>query len=170
MTAIVWFRQDLRLQDNPALHAATEQGEPIIPVYIWDKSDYPWKPGAASRWWLHHALAALDTSLQRAGSRLIIRTGTPLEQLNALLQETKATRVLWNRCYEPYSRQRDEIIKTSLKEQGIKVESFNGSLLLEPWDLLTITGTPYQVYTPFWNAYQSKVETRKPNTCSTASE
>ncbi|MBL8822215.1 MAG: deoxyribodipyrimidine photo-lyase [Planctomycetia bacterium] len=161
MTTIMWFRQDLRLHDNPALHSAVSRGD-VIPLYIWDDSKYPWKPGAASQWWLHHSLAALDTSLRNAGSRLILRTGNPLEQLFAVIQESKAVRIHWNRCYEPYARKRDEKIKTTLKEQGIEVESFNGSLLFEPWEIQNKSSTPYQVFTPFCNACLSKAVPRAP--------
>jgi len=74
--AVLWFRQDLRLSDNPALTAALERGSPVIPVFIWaPEEEGAWPPGAASRWWLHGSLASLSAELEKRGSRLIIRRG-----------------------------------------------------------------------------------------------
>jgi len=144
---IVWFRLDLRLADNPALQAAVERGRPVIPVYIWvPEEEGKWPPGAASRWWLHHSLAALDASLRQRGSRLIIRRGPSLETLRALMQETGADTVFWNRRYEPAIIARDKTIKA-----GLPAESFNSALLFEPWEL-----KPYRVFTPFWKACLAK--------------
>jgi len=94
VTTLVWFRQDLRLADNPALHAAVKRGEPIVPVYIWATDDEgEWPPGAASRWWLHQSLQALDARLRERGSRLVIATGRTAEALKKLVEQTKATAV-----------------------------------------------------------------------------
>jgi deoxyribodipyrimidine photo-lyase len=150
--AILWFRQDLRLADNPVLQGAT--GHPFFAVYIWDEQD-PWSPGGASRWWLYKSLNALKQSLQERGIQLIFRRGNPLHILKALAQETKACGVYWNRCYEPYAIHRDKEIKFHFKNEGIPCESFNGSLLVEPWEIQTKTKGPYQVFTPFWKTLQS---------------
>ncbi len=84
-TTLVWFRLDLRLDDHPALAAAVARGEPIIPVFIWaPEEEGPWQPGAASRWWLHQSLSALDADLRRLGSRLIVREGPTLTELEKL--------------------------------------------------------------------------------------
>ena len=101
MTTIVWFRIDLRLVDNPALHAAAARGA-VVPVFIHaPEEEQPWSPGGASLWWLHQSLTALDASLKQAGSRLVIRKGATLATLLALIEETGATGVYWNRRYEP---------------------------------------------------------------------
>ena len=102
---IVWFRQDLRLADNPALQAAAASGAPIVPVYILD-DDAPgdWKPGGASRWWLHHSLKSLSEDLQEINGRLIFMKGAAQAQLETLIQETGAQAVYWNRLYEPWAR------------------------------------------------------------------
>ncbi len=147
MTTLVWFRQDLRLADNPALAAAVARGA-IVPVYILDDTSGVRAIGAAGRWWLHHSLTALSKSL----GGLVLRRGDPSTVLAALVSETGATRVVWNRCYEPEAIARDTAIKTALTASGIEVESFNGSLLFEPWELKTLTGGPYKVYSPFWRA------------------
>ena len=153
---IVWFRQDLRLADNPALQAAAASGAPIVPVYILD-DDAPgdWKPGGASRWWLHHSLKSLSEDLQEINGRLIFMKGAAQAQLETLIKETDAEAVYWNRLYEPWARDRDERIKSALKDDGLKARSFNGSLIVEPWDIATKTGNPYKVFTPFWKTLKA---------------
>jgi deoxyribodipyrimidine photo-lyase len=151
--AIVWFRQDLRLADNPALARALARCERIVPVYIHaPEESEPWAPGAASRWWLHHALATLDGSLRALGSRLLLRRGPSLEALVRLANEAGASRVFWNRLYEPAHRARDRRVEARLRAAGVRVESTNASLLFEPDSLLKDDGSPYQVFTPFWRA------------------
>ncbi|HYM85394.1 MAG TPA: deoxyribodipyrimidine photo-lyase [Pseudoxanthomonas sp.] len=149
--ALVWFRQDLRLDDNPALHAALDGGYTPIPVYVHAPAEEgEWAPGAASRAWLHRSLKALDVDLRTRGSQLVLRRGPTGRALSLLLEETSAEAVFWNRKYEPATQPRDAAIKRDLKKQGIHVESFNGALLFEPWSLATQQGGPYKVFTPFW--------------------
>jgi len=150
--AIVWFRQDLRLHDNPALAHALAVRRPVLPVFIWDPDEEgEWAPGAASRWWLHHSLVALDETLQRLRSRLIIRHGAALDELRKLTYETKAGLVVWNRRYEPAAIGRDTAVKQALLDDALDVHSFNGALLFSPLAVQTQTGGPFQVFTPFWN-------------------
>ena len=109
-TALVWFRRDLRLIDHPALHHAATRHARVIPVYIHaPHEEAPWQPGAASRWWLHHSLTALDTALRGQGSRLILRQGDSLNTLRQLLRDTGATAVYWNRLHEPAIIARDRM-------------------------------------------------------------
>jgi len=162
-TALVWFRHDLRLADNPALHRAMQAHEWVIPVYLHaPHEEAPWEPGAASRWWLHHSLAALDAELQRRGSRLILRQGDSLTLLRELLHETGATAVYWNRRYEPVITARDRVIKAALRATGVMAESAQAALLIEPWTLLKADETPYQVFTPFWKAGLRKLSPAAP--------
>lgn len=150
--ALVWFRQDLRLADNPAWFEACRSCQSVIPIFIDDPSPTTFSQlGAASRVYLQHSLASLEQSLQARGSRLILRQGQALAVLQTLLQETGATHIFWNRCYDPVSLERDKQIKASLKER-VQVQSFNASLLREPWQVLKNDGLPYKVYTPFWKA------------------
>ncbi len=150
---IVWFRQDLRLADNPALAAAAERGAPLLPLYILDdETAGDWRPGGAARWWLHYSLAALAQDLERLGAPLCLRRGEAAEILPELVTETGAAAVYWNRCYEPFAVARDKALKAALTERGIEVRSFNGNLLVEPWELTTGQGQPYKVFTPFWKA------------------
>lgn len=152
-STIVWFRQDLRLEDNPALRAAAHRGNPVIPVYIWSpEEEGDWQPGAASKWWLHQSLLSLEKRLQGVGSRLIYCEGNSLETLKNLIKETGADAVFWNRRYEPNILKRDFEIKEELLKDGLIVETFNSSLLFDPWEIKTKQGKPYKVFTAFWNA------------------
>ena len=154
-TAIVWFRRDFRLADNPALDSARRDFDCIVPVYIHDpESQSPWSPGAASRWWLHHALEDLRDRLAERGARLIVRQGCAGEELDRLLAETGAGGVYWNRLYEPSIVSRDSEIKANLKSKSITARSFRAGMLFEPWELLKDDESPYQVFTPFWKRMQ----------------
>ena len=160
---LVWFRQDLRIADNPALDAACRTGEPITPVYIWGpEEEGGWAPGAASKWWLHHSLNSLGTDLRRLGTELVLRRGAAQDVLLRLLRETGARRVLWNRRYEPYARARDEKVKTTLQAAGYETESFNSALLHEPWLIQNRSGKPFQVFTPFWKTCMAAGEKHAP--------
>ncbi len=151
--SIVWFRHDLRVSDHAALAAAIARQGPVIPVYVWSpEEEANWSPGGAAKWWLHHSLTRLDEQLQKLGSRLIVRQGPALEQLQQLVAETGASAVFWGRRYEPFAIARDTRVKTGLKHDGIAAESFNTTLLHEPWEVSTKERKPYQVYTPFSKA------------------
>jgi deoxyribodipyrimidine photo-lyase len=161
--AIVWFRQDLRLADNPALMAAAERGGPVVPVYILDDDAAgDWRPGGASRWWLHHSLVALARDLEGTGAPLVLRRGPSAETIGALIEATGADAVHWNRCYEPYAVARDKAIKRAFKNRGIAVESCNGASLLEPWHVGTQQGEPYKVFTPFWKQLRAAMPPARP--------
>lgn len=147
--ALVWFRQDLRCQDNPALAAACQAHETIIPVYIADPIPKN-TVGEAQGWWLHHSLSALKSELRQHGLDLCLRHGVILPQLLQLIEQYNVDTVYWNRCYEPQSISRDKTIKEALKQLGLKVLSFNGSLLLEPWEIVTRNQSYFKVFTPFW--------------------
>lgn len=156
-TAIVWFRRDLRLADNPALHHARRNHARVLPLFVFDpEAESPWSPGAASRWWLHHSLAELAGRLHDRGSRLILARGDPLEAIGRARQLTGATAVYWNRCYEPALVERDRDVKQRLREDGLTVQSFNGLLLVEPWAGGKADGDPYKVFTPFWKQMQKR--------------
>jgi deoxyribodipyrimidine photo-lyase len=161
-TTIVWFRHDLRLDDNPALLAAARRGA-VVPVFIWaPDEEVPWEPGAASRWWLHQSLERLAAALAKAGTPLIIRRGPSLGALEAVAREFAATHVAWNRRYEPAVIARDTAIKKALAAAGLEVESHGGGLLYEPLRVATKEGRPYQVFTPFWRALLARDEPPEP--------
>ena len=146
-TAIHWFRQDLRLSDNPALDSAA-QYETLIPIYILDEvNSGEFKMGAASKWWLHQSLTKLNESLD---GKLLVYQGNPHEILNKLIEEQEVSYVTWNRCYEPWRIDRDKEIKRNFEDKNVTVESFSASLLWEPWTISKDDGTPYRVFTPFY--------------------
>ncbi len=161
--SLVWFRLDLRLSDNPALRAAIRRGGPVIPVFIWAPAEEgDWPPGAASRWWLHQSLGALQAELERRGTRLVIRQGDSLNTLRALARATGAGAVFWNRRYEPALIARDRQVKEALRADGLEVESFNSALLFEPWTVANRAGRPFQVFTPFWRHCLAQAEPAEP--------
>ncbi|MBU6454512.1 MAG: DNA photolyase family protein [Cyanobacteria bacterium REEB67] len=169
---IVWLRQDLRLADQPALHKAWERGAPIIPVYMWaPEEEGEWAPGGATKVWLHQSLARLSADLAELDSRLFIfdcsqkKSAGPVSSLavlSAVARATGAGAVYWNRRYEPAIIERDKAIKSHLKGEGVTVETFNGALLVEPWEIATKEGRPYQVFTPFWRTLQSQYKPETP--------
>lgn len=153
-TTIVWFRQDLRLADHPALRCAAERGA-VVPVFLWCPEDEgDWPAGGARKWWLHQSLGKLAESLDKLGSRLILRQGKALDTLVQLANETNAGTIVWHRRYEPAAIARDKDVKRGLADAGLDAKSFNGHLLFEPWELATQQGKPYQVFTPFHGAMQ----------------
>lgn len=161
--SLVWFRSDLRLADNPALTAAVERGQPVIPVFIWSPEEEGRRaPGAASRWWLHQSLRNLDTSLRQRGSRLIVRRGPTLDALRELIAQTRANAVFWNRRYEPALIARDRKIQQALQAGGFSVHTFSSALLFEPHEIRNAAGKPFQVFTPFWKTCLKLKKTTKP--------
>lgn len=160
---ILWFRRDLRLDDNPALTAALRDGTPIVPVYIYaPEEETPWEPGAASRWWLHWSLAALDESLRARGNRLWILRGPSLESLRLLAHATGARTIHWNRLYDPAIRERDTRIKQTLRNEGLRCESHKAALLFEPWEILNGSGQPYRIFSAFWRACVRRLSIEPP--------
>lgn len=144
---IHWFRQDLRLSDNPAFCHATQESL-VLPIYILDDENAAeYAMGAASRVWLYHSLTALDQSLN---GHLSLYKGDPLTIIKELCTTYSIQTVVWNRCYEPWRMKRDAAIKAALQKHGIKAKSFNASLLWEPWTVKKEDDTPYKVFTPFY--------------------
>jgi deoxyribodipyrimidine photo-lyase len=149
---IVWFRQDLRLADNPALDAAVASGRPVVPVFVLE--DEARRPlGGAGRWWLHQSLAQLQADLVLRGSRLVILRGEMVTVLSTLAQETGAQAVYWNRCYEPEARRADQQISSALEHAGVSGHVHKAALLREPGAVITAQGGPYQVFTPFYKTF-----------------
>jgi len=142
-----WFRQDLRLSDNPALHHSSKNGQ-VLPVYILDdQNSGDLSMGGASRFWLHHSLKNLNGNLN---NNLSLYQGDPLKTLIDIIDRNNITAVYWNRCYEPWRIKRDTEIKSALEAKEISVFTYNGSLLWEPWTIKKDDGTPYKVFTPFY--------------------
>ena len=162
-TAIVLFRRDLRLADNPALVAACAKHDRILPACIHaPDEEAPWAPGAASRWWLHHGLEALRGQLAAQGGDLHLLAGDTLDHLRALIRATGAIAIHWNRRYEPAGIASDTALKAALHEDGLDVHSHAGHLWREPWTLATDAGPPYRVFTPFWRKLRASLPDPKP--------
>ena len=151
--AIVWFREDLRLSDNPALHAAVSSGRPLVLLYILDEQTKGLRPlGGASKWWLDKSLRALAADIKQAGAQLTLRSGQSADVLDTVIEETGAETIFWNRRYDQPERDLDAAIKEDLTQRGLDVSSHNARLLNEPWQVETNAGGYYKVFTPYWRA------------------
>ena len=150
--AIVWFRNDLRLADQPALRAAIESGRPVLCIYILEEDPRLRPLGGAARFWLHHSLIALNADLVRIGGALNCFRGSAETVLSNIAAEIPVAEVHWCRRYGGVEREIDAALKLSLKSQQIAAQSYNGHLLFEPWDVQNKSGEPFKVFTPFWRA------------------
>jgi deoxyribodipyrimidine photo-lyase len=145
--SIHWFRQDLRLDDNPALFEAVKSGK-ILPIYILDdKNACQYKMGSASRIWLHHSLLELNKFLD---GKLLLFSGDAFEIIKKITDTHPISAIYWNRCYEPWRIKRDKKIKDYLTKKGIPAFSYNGSVLWEPWEILKEDKSPYKIFTSFY--------------------
>ncbi len=145
--SIYWIRQDLRIADNLALTKASEGN--FLAIYIYDNINcgkYS-EIGEASRWWLYHSLKSLNKSMN---GKICFYEGDPQTILSDLNDQYKIRNIYWNRCYEPWKIARDRNIKENFRKKGINVETFNASLLWEPWEIYKDDKTPYMVFTPFF--------------------
>lgn len=153
---IAWFRQDLRIDDNPMLANAYAAGVPVLPIYIHaPKEAGHWPPGGASQWWLHQALKSLQAELAQSGVPLILRKGDSLEQLKGIIQwladkGLNVTQVHSSRLFEPVAVARDQNVQQALEAKGLEWVQLNASVLIEPEHLSNQSGQPYRVFTPFW--------------------
>ncbi|WP_109209137.1 MULTISPECIES: deoxyribodipyrimidine photo-lyase [Microbacterium] len=161
--SIVWFRDDLRLADNPALRAAIDRGEPVIALYVLDEESPGIRPiGGAARWWLHHSLVSLGERLEERGAALVLRRGPADRVVREMVTDAAAGAVFWNRRYGGPEREIDAGLKAALRDDGVEVASFASSLLFEPWTVKTGSGTHFSVFTPFWRACRSLPSPRPP--------
>ncbi|WP_104200255.1 deoxyribodipyrimidine photo-lyase [Cryobacterium sp. Y29] len=160
---IVWFRDDLRVADHPALHAALARQRPIVAVYVFDDESPGVRPlGGAARWWLHQSLRSLAATLEKLGGRLILRRGAAAAIIAQIVHDTDAAAVFWNRRYGEAERTIDTAIKAELRGRGVDTHSFAGSLLFEPWTVQTGQGGSYSVFTPFWRSCTAGPPPRAP--------
>jgi deoxyribodipyrimidine photo-lyase len=155
---LVWFRQDLRCFDNPAFAQAMASGQPVYALYILDQGPHDPHPlGGASKWWLHHSLARFQADLAQLNVPLIVQAGSAEPVLADLVDQLSISKVFWNRLYEPHAISRDARIKADLKARLIEVQSYNAQLLVEPFTLATKGGTPFKVFTRFWEAARAQL-------------
>jgi uncharacterized protein len=153
---LLWFRTDLRLSDQPALAAALASGAPVIPVFVLDEtSPGKWAPGGASRWWLHHSLAALDADLRELGSALVLRRGVYAEEVARLMDETGACEIHTGDAVEPWARR-----AIAALAKRFALHAHRTRLLFHPSQIKTGAGTPFGVYTPFAHACRRELPPR----------
>ncbi len=150
---LLWFRNDLRLADHAALNAAAATGRPVIPVFVLDETSAgTWAPGAASRWWLHHSLAALAERLRAQGSGLVLRRGRADTEIARLVEDTGAAGVFAGYAIEPWARELDERLASTLAARELGFQRFRTTTLFDPNALRTHAGGPFGVYSPFCRA------------------
>lgn len=160
---VVWFRDDQRLTDNPALEHAVATGHPVVCVYVHDPEPRATRPpGAAARWWLHESLRALDAALAAMGGGLLLLRGPERQVIEEFAVKTGAAAVCWNRRYSTAQRETDAAVKSALKARGISVPTFNGHLLREPWTVATREGKPFQVFGAYWRAARREYSPEPP--------
>ncbi|RXF74579.1 cryptochrome/photolyase family protein [Hansschlegelia zhihuaiae] len=160
---LLWFREDLRLADNPALNAAVSSGEPVTALYVLDEETRgPRRLGGASRWWLAQSLRSLKADCDRVGLQLAIRVGKSRDVVTKAVEEAGVGRVAWNRRYAEAETKIDAELKDRLRKDGLEVESFNGRLLHEPWEVRSKSGGALKVFSPFWRAATARGEPRAP--------
>ncbi len=151
---VVWFRDDLRLADNPALTAAAATGRPLVALFCLDEGGGRRPLGGAARWWLHHSLASLGRDLHARGVPLVLVRGPAEGAVPAVVQATNAAEIHWNRRYDEAGRAVDAGLKARFEADGVRATSHNGGLLVEPWTVSTKSGQFFKVFSPFWRAAQ----------------
>ncbi len=168
MTRIVWFRRDLRLADNPALAAACAGAEKLLCIYVHAPlEECPWQPGAASRWWLHHSLTALDDELRAIGQRLHVFEGASARVIENLCRAVDSSDVHAGALVEPAARRRDRAVRDQLARSGITLHRHAPNLLFEPGSVLAANGNPYRVFTPFWRQARTRLPAGLPESMPT---
>ena len=163
--SIVWFRDDLRLSDHPALHAAASTGGPVICLYVFDEPNgsADARPlGGAARWWLAHSLRALQKRLGALGAQLVLRKGPTAKIIAEMALATGAGAVLWNEIAQAPHQVTAGDVAAALKEIGVTSQSFPGDLLAAPANIRSKEGRSLRVFTPFWRRVQALGDPPKP--------
>ncbi|MFC7052801.1 cryptochrome/photolyase family protein [Hansschlegelia quercus] len=162
-SALVWFRDDLRLGDNPTLTAALTSGLPVTALYIFDDATPgPRALGAASRWWLAQSLKSLAADCTKIGLPFAVRRGSAKTMVAEAAEEAGAEAAFWSRRYSADLSNIDAAVEEELSAKGVRVESFNASLLREPWEVKAKTGGPLKVFSPYWRAANTMGEPAAP--------
>ncbi len=160
---IVWFRKDLRLADHPALYTACQTAQPVLGIYIYDRT---WQDvrtaGAMSKAWQEQSLLSFSKRIREKGIPFVVRLGQAHEEIFKIIHETGARALYFNSCYEPPRLREDQQLSDTLKKKGIEVRSFPSFLLVEPWSLKTQSGNPYQNFTSFFKVCLSKIRAEQP--------
>ena len=154
---LVWFHNDLRLGDNPALVKAIESGNKVIPIYIWDEKDSDLHTGSAGKWWLHQSLDRLSNRIEELGNKLVLRKGNPKPIIEEFVSQNNISKIFMNRRFEPHIIERDEDILSQMDH-----EITNGNLLFDPEDIRTKQDKQYTVFTPLWRNCKMQAEPHEP--------
>ncbi len=140
---IIWFRNDLRLQNNLTIKNLIERNSSVLPIYILNSDSL----GSASKTWLYKSLSELDKQLK---NQLKVYDGNAANIIDKLIEKYQITEISWNRKYDHKSIQEEKLLKNIAKKQNVKQFIYNSSLLMNPEDTLKKDGTPYRVFTPFY--------------------
>ncbi len=161
MHAIFWFRRDLRLQDNAGLYHALKSGDPVIPVFIFDRDilDQLSDRTDARVTFIFDAIEDLRQQLEALGSTLLVEYGRPIEVFAKLLSEYSIGHVFTNRDYEPYALDRDEQVASLLKENGVSFQDYKDHVIFDGDEVVKADGTPYTVFTPYSRKWKARLET-----------
>jgi deoxyribodipyrimidine photo-lyase len=153
---IHWFRRDLRLEDNTALRAALQTGQPVLPIFIFDTDILARLENKKDRRvdFIHQVLSSLQEELTSLGSSLLVKIGSPKQVITALLQDYSVSAIYTNHDYEPYALQRDESIAALLNDKGLQLHTFKDQCVFEKAEVTKYDGKPYTVFTPFSNKWK----------------
>ncbi len=155
-TAIVWFRRDLRLHDHPALLAAMERADRVVPLFVVDPTLVGGRFASTNRtWFMLESVRALRDTLRGRGSDLVVRTGDPRDVVPGIARELGAGAVYVSRDHAPYGRRRDRAVADALATTGVAWHARRGVLVHEPDEIATRDGRPFRVYTPFRRAWDA---------------
>ena len=155
---IHWFRQDLRIENNPSLISLSEKVQQVIPIYIFDTNQ---RIGSVSKWWLEKSISSLSLNISKHGGKLNIFMGQPEKIISSIIKGEKFDLFSWNRLYDPYSINRDTKIKSLISTAKIECESHNGYLLNEPWNIKNKSGSFFKVFTPYWRNCDQVIKSNK---------
>jgi deoxyribodipyrimidine photo-lyase len=151
--AVVWFRRDLRVTDHPALLAALDAADEVVPVFVVDRTLLEGRPsGPNRRAFLLGALRALARDLEALGGRLLVREGDPVTVIPALARELDAATVWCSQEYTPYARRRDTAVERALRADGRTLHPMPGIYLSDFDEIRKADGDPYRIYSPFARA------------------
>ena len=157
--SIFWFRRDLRLHDNAGLYHALKSGNPVLPIFIFDKNILDKLEDKKDKrvQFIHNALSEIQEQLQQLGSTLLVKYGTPEEIFPALLNEYEVSAIFTNHDYEPYAQVRDEAVKEYAMTEAVDFYTFKDQAIFEKNEILSGAGTPYTVFTPYSRKWKEKV-------------
>ena len=156
---LFWFRRDLRLEDNAGLYAALNESFPVLPIFIYDTSILGKLPKIDARLdFIHSSIALLQKQLELKGKSLVTVKGEPLEVMGQLIESYAVQKVITNRDYEPYARERDSNMASFLESKGIAFETHKDHVMFEKSEVTKDDGLPYKVYTPYSRKWMAALD------------